>query len=239
MKISIIGCGWVGQKLAPRLFQQGHHVVVTTTSPEKLAVLENLSSEAHLLDFGKPFETDFLEGSDALIFSMPVSREQWHAGFEKLAVQATRVIFFSSTGIYPQLPLTFEEDFSENLRADILASENLIRRKFPQAVILRFGGLMGAERSVKNMFANRAVPNLGKRVNHIHYEDILEIVKILLQSKTQHLVYNIVAPLHPTLAEILNVPDAGAAAMPQRLISPARFIQEFNYNFIHPNPVHF
>ncbi|TXF77405.1 NAD(P)H-binding protein [Chryseobacterium sp.] len=241
MKIAIIGCGWVGKRLARYLTDRNHHVIATTTSPEKMADLEAVAAEVHLLDFSKDDGFEFLNSADAAIFSMPISRNTWLKGFEKMKNIFPKTILFSSTGIYPQENKTFTENETENLRADILSAENSVRKKYPQTNILRFGGLMGDERTVQNFFKNRIPEHPGKPVNYIHYDDILKIVEEILNSDKKSVIYNIVAPEHPAIGEILHLESnkEDSENFGQRIISSTRFITDFNYKFIHPNPKYF
>lgn len=240
MKIAIIGCGWVGKRLAKYLTDRNHHVIATTTSSAKIAGLEAVAAEVHLLDFSENDDFEFLNSADAAIFSMPISRDSWLKGFEKMKNIFPKTMLFSSTGIYPQENGTFTESETDNLREDILAAENLVRKKYPQTNILRFGGLMGDERSVRNFFKDRIPEHPEKPVNYIHYEDILPIVEIILNSDKNSVIYNIVAPEHPTIGEILRLGNAQDSENPkQRVISSTRFITDFNYKFIHPNPKYY
>ena len=239
MRIAIIGCGWVGERLAKYLVGKNHHVIATTTSPEKIVPLQQVATEVQLLDFNSTIDFGFLSAVDVAIFSMPISRNAWHQGFEKLNNEFPKTILFSSTGIYPQENKVFTEKDTDNLRADILASENLVRKKYPQTNILRFGGLMGDERALKNMFKNRTPENPGKPTNYIHYEDILPIVDLFLHSEIKAETYNIVAPEHPSIAEVLNIESENNGDHKQRIISSEKLIQDFNYTFIHPNPKYF
>ena len=239
MRIAIIGCGWVGERLAKYLVGKNHHVIATTTSPEKIVPLQKVATEVYLLDFNATIDFGFLAAVDMTIFSMPISRNGWHQGFEKLNNEFPKTILFSSTGVYPQENKVFTEKDTDNLRADILASENLVRQKYPQTNILRFGGLMGDERALKNMFKNRTPENPGKPTNYIHYEDILPIVDHFLHSEIKAETYNIVAPEHPSIAEVLNIESENNGDHKQRIISSEKLIQDFNYTFTHPNPKYF
>lgn len=243
MKIAIIGCGWVGQRLAKYLKSKNYHVIATTTSPEKIAALKEIATEVHLLDFNTTQNFDFLESVDVAIFSMPISRESWHNGFEKFNKNFPKTILFSSTGIYPTENGIYSEAQKENLRTDILTSENLVKERYPQTNILRFGGLMGDERSLSNFFKNKSPENPEKRTNYIHYEDILAIVEILINSEKSSEIYNLVAPEHPTIAEVLHLSEEKLGNSKdensQRIISSQHLIQDFNYTFIHPNPKFF
>ena len=243
MRIAIIGCGWVGQRLANYWKSNNHHVIATTTSPEKLKSLAMVASEVHLLDFTSSSDGSFLSNVDLAIFSMPISKNSWHQGFEKLDLQFPKSILFSSTGIYPQLNKVFSEDHTENLRADILASEIRVRNRYPQTNILRLGGLMGDERSLKNIFKNTTPQNPHKPTNYIHYEDIIQMVDLISNADIQAKTWNAVAPEHPSIAEVLNLELPSNNSMNtdinQRIISSEQLIQNINYKFIHPNPKYF
>ncbi len=239
MRIAIIGCGWVGEKLAKYLTAKDYHVIATTTSPEKIVPLQKVATEVHLLDFNTTIDFGFLASVDVAIFSMPISRNGWHQGFEKLDKEFPKTILFSSTGAYPKEDKVFTEEDTNDLRADILGSENLVRKSYPQTNILRFGGLMGGDRTLQNMFKNRTPENPGKLTNYIHYEDILPIVELFLNSELKSEIYNIVAPEHPSIAEVLNLETDNNSDTKQRIISSEKLIQDFNYTFIHPNPKYF
>ncbi|HPW87750.1 MAG TPA: NAD(P)-binding domain-containing protein [Kaistella chaponensis] len=243
MKIAIIGCGWVGKRLAQYLTAKNHHVIATTTSSEKIPALKEVASEVHVLDFNSTENFDFLNTIDVAIFSMPISRDSWIQGFKKLNKTFPKTLLFSSTGIYPIENRTFTEKDTDHLRTDILAAEHAVTEKFPQTTILRFGGLMGDERALKNMFKHKSPENPQKKANYIHFEDILRIVELLINSDTPSEIYNIVAPEHPSIAEILQLNTPENTNLPtenkHRIISSAHFIQNFNYTFIHPNPKYF
>lgn len=243
MRIAIIGCGWVGERLAKKLSSQGEHTIVTTTSPEKIPALQKFAKEVQLLDFNNNPDLSVLESVDVAIFSMPISRNDWFEGFQKLDKEFPKTILFSSTGIYPQENKTFTEKDTSDLRPDILAAENLVKKKYPQTNILRFGGLMGDERSLQKIYQNRTPENPHKKANYIHYEDILAVVDLLIHSEIRSEIYNVVAPEHPSIAQILNLEVETmadqTAETKQRIISSDHLIQDFNYTFIHPNPKNF
>ena len=243
MKIAIIGCGWLGQRLAKYFTDRHHTIIVTTTSPEKLEVLKKISAEVHLLDFSKDFNAKFLESVEIAIFSMPVSRNSWFDGFSTLKASFSKTMFFSSTGIYPVQDGLYTEQNTENLREDIVAAENLVKTKYLETIILRLGGLMGDDRSLHHFYADRQPPDPEKKVNYIHFEDISAMVEILLTAENKNQVYNFVAPEHPTIAEVLDLKkQQNVNALNEnsgRIISSELFIKEFNYKFIHPNPQYF
>lgn len=243
MRIVVIGCGWVGKRLAKYLTDKNHHVIATTTSSEKINDLEKVATEVHFLDFNFTKNFDFLNSVDVAIFSMPISRDSWLEGFKNLNQKFPKTILFSSTGIYPQENKIFTEKDTKNLRQDILTAENFVQEKYPQTTILRFGGLMGDERSLQKIYKNKNPENPTKKANYIHYEDILKVVELLLNYRKKGEIYNVVAPEHPSIEEILNLKkektSINSEENPQRIISSEHLIQDFNYIFIHPNPKYF
>jgi nucleoside-diphosphate-sugar epimerase len=243
MKIAFIGCGWVGSRLGSYLVSKNHHVIATTTSLEKTENFKKSASKVYLLDFKTTENFDFLDEVELAIFSMPISRNDWLKGFEEFPKSFPKTLLFSSTGVYPQENKLFTEKDTKNLRPDILAAENLVRKKYPQTNIMRFGGLMGDERAIQNMFKNRTPENPSKLTNYIHYEDILQIVELFITSDIHAETFNIVAPEHPSIAEVLGScltekPDKSSSKI-QRIISSEKLIQDFNYTFMHPNPKYF
>ena len=67
----IVGCGYVGSAVATHLRRQGHEVVGTTTSPERLAELCDLVDHPRLYCAGDPMADDsFLDRLDGVLIAM-------------------------------------------------------------------------------------------------------------------------------------------------------------------------
>ncbi|HQF48667.1 MAG TPA: SDR family NAD(P)-dependent oxidoreductase, partial [Flavobacterium alvei] len=116
-QISILGCGWLGLPLAKVLLGNRFSVKGSTTSVDKISILENLGIQAYLivltpaLSKGEGDETieTFLEASKTLIIDVPpklrgsekenfVSKIKNVIPFiEKSAVE--NVLFISSTSV--------------------------------------------------------------------------------------------------------------------------------------------
>jgi 3-hydroxyisobutyrate dehydrogenase-like beta-hydroxyacid dehydrogenase len=56
MKISILGCGWLGFPLGKYLVEKGHFVKGSTTSESKIALLSKVGIEPFLLKFSPQIE---------------------------------------------------------------------------------------------------------------------------------------------------------------------------------------
>ena len=67
----IVGCGYVGSAVATHLRRQGHEVVGTTTSPERLAELCDLVDHPRLYSAGDPMaDASFLDRLDGVLIAM-------------------------------------------------------------------------------------------------------------------------------------------------------------------------
>ena len=118
MKVSILGCGWLGFPLAKKLIEIGFEVKGSTTSENKLAVLKSNKIAPYLLELTEnkisACISDFLNDSDILIIDIPPGlRKITEATSEKTFVAKIenlipfiekstikKVLFISSTSVY-------------------------------------------------------------------------------------------------------------------------------------------
>jgi len=74
-KIAILGCGWLGLPLAKKLISKNFIVRGSTTSKDKISVLENERIEPFLITLDKEFDkknlSEFLKNIDILIINIP------------------------------------------------------------------------------------------------------------------------------------------------------------------------
>ena len=135
-KISILGCGWLGLPLAKAILKKEFQVNGSTTSVEKLSLLEKEGINPFLVDIPvsldegkldhKDFSdsiTTFLQGSEILIIDIPPKlRGDTAAAIEKTFVKkianlipfiekstVENVLFVSSTSVYGEGQLTVTE----------------------------------------------------------------------------------------------------------------------------------
>ena len=227
IKISILGCGWLGLPLAKSLLSKGYEVKGSTTSEGKLEVLKSTG----ILPFQIQLEEhqiignmeDFLKETDVLVIDIPpglrretsTSKEMTFvnkvktliAFIEKSDVQ--KVVFVSSTSVFgdsfPIIEITEEtkpNPDTESGKQLVFAETLLQSNPHFKTTVIRFGGLLGDDRHPIKFLAGRTnVENPDAPVNMIQREDCIGIIEKILK-QVQHdnwgETFNAVAPQHPT-----------------------------------------
>ncbi|MEL1246874.1 SDR family oxidoreductase [Flavobacterium helocola] len=211
IKISILGCGWLGLPLAKSLLSKGYEVKGSTTSESKLDVLKNagISPFQIQLEENQIIGTieDFLKETDVLVIDIPpglrretsTSNEMTFVNkvktlipfIEKSGIQ--KVIFVSSTSVYgddfPIVEIT--EDTKPNPDSEsgkqLAITETLLQSNSHfKTTIIRFGGLLGDNRHPVKFLAGRInVENPDAPVNMIEREDCIGIIEEILK-QVQH-----------------------------------------------------
>ena len=222
--ISILGCGWLGLPLAKSFINDGVKVKGSTTSPEKLPLLEAAGIEPYLVHFSMESDpgllSDFLD-ADVLIISVPPGRNPhkqenyFHllnsltSAIDKSSI--SKIIFISSTSVYGETNEKFSEKDAPKPDSPagerMLSAEQLISREIKIPVlILRLAGLIGPSRHPGRFFAGKAdIPNGLSTVNLIHQLDAIGIIRKLIDTDAAPGIYNGCAPNHPTRQEFYTL----------------------------------
>ena len=227
-QISILGCGWLGFPLAKSLLEKGFSINGSTTSVEKIAVLEKAGihpflvslSAVEVLEETKISIENFLKNSEILIIDIPPklrgdSNENFVAKIqniipfiEKSSVE--KVIFVSSTSVYSDDNSIITEETKPNPDTEsgkqLLEAEHLLQSNSNfQTTILRFGGLIGDDRHpIKFLAGRKDIENPEGPINLIHQIDCIGIIEEILkqvQNDKSSEIFNVVAPFHPTRKE--------------------------------------
>lgn len=251
LSIGIIGCGWLGIRMAKK-WQIKNHIYTTTTSKDKIQILGAQSLNPTLVDFNTDEPSveillwEVVSSLDVLIITFPISsrKDQAVHNIQKRIHNLSKFIgrfdgqifFMSSISVYPNEQKEFTED---DVPVEKVAAEHLLRALYPQVNILRLGGLMGDDRQLSKY----NVSHLDAPVNHVHFGDITAIIEKMIENKSHAKLYNVVAPEHPTKREVISVqknqPHVESKKEIGRLISSNRLINELQYDFIYPNPKYF
>ena len=263
MKISILGCGWLGFPLGKYLVEKGHSVKGSTTSENKLSLLSAAGIKSFLLKFSPQIEdlevVNFLT-SDVLIICIPPRAGKYGENFHVQQIESLlkylpsstikSIIYTSSTSVYPDLnrEVTESDELVEN--HTLIKVENLLKNLSQNVTILRCGGLMGSERIPAKYFAGRTIDTGKIPVNYVHQEDVIQIITMILEHGYWNETFNVVSPEHPIREGIYlkNCEEFGfekpifeepSEEIPFKIISPEKLIYQTGYEFIYDNPLMF
>ena len=218
MKISILGCGWLGFPLAKSLVEKGFSVKGSTTSENKLSILSSAGILPYLISVNEneivgDFNA-FLENSEILIIDIPPKlRGDFSESFvskiknlipliEKSAVK--KVIFVSSTSVYADSNSEITENTqpqpeTESGKQLLEAERLLLSNSNFQTTVVRFGGLIGEDRHPIYFLAGRKnIENPDAPINFIHQKDCIGIIEAIISKGIYAEIFNAVTPFHPT-----------------------------------------
>lgn len=263
-QISILGCGWLGLPLAKSLLQNGFSIKGSTTSLEKISLLESEGITPFLVRLEEQQISasviDFLADSQILIINIPPklrggSTENFVAKITTLLPfiensTVEKVLFVSSTSVYGEdnefvTEATVLNPDSEGGRQLAIVENVLQKNNRFQTTILRFGGLISDERNPVRFLSGREnIENPDAPINLIHQDDCIGIIEKIIALNSWDETYNAVAPFHPTRQEYytqkateLNLALPKFAALNTivgKTILNNKLIEVLEYSFIKP-----
>ncbi|MBC7847656.1 MAG: SDR family NAD(P)-dependent oxidoreductase [Flavobacterium sp.] len=264
-QISILGCGWLGLPLAKDLLENSFSIKGSTTSIEKLSVLENSGIQPYLIALSEDKQTgnlsNFLENSKILIIDVPpklrgsatenfVSKIKNVIPFiENSPIE--NVLFISSTSVYGEDNLVVTEETKLNPDTEsgkqlVQVEELLLSNSNFKTTILRFGGLIGEDRHpIKFLAGRKNIENPNAPINLIHQEDCIGIILEILRQNSWYETFNAVSPFHPSRKEYytqkaidlkLVLPEFNSENLTfGKTILTSKIEKVLDYKFIKPN----
>ena len=216
MKCAFVGLGWLGIPLANFLTSKGFEISGTTRSSEKQQQLSAKGWEVICWDAStdESIPTSFFEDCELVILNIPPGKLRENNRYAEVccsiatAIPSTsKVLFISTTGIYPDDALTTNEDeflrtpyLKENLFA--LTEERLDEILKERLTIVRFAGLIGPNRNPARFLAGKTdVSNPNAPVNLIHLNDCIQLIDAIITHNKWGEIYNGCASDHPTRQE--------------------------------------
>ena len=263
-QISILGCGWLGLPLAKSLLQNGFSIKGSTTSLEKMSLLQSAGITPFLvrLEEHQISESiaDFLANSQILIINIPPklrggSTENFVAKITTLLPfiensTVEKVLFVSSTSVFGDdnefvSEATVLNPDSEGGRQLAIVENVLQKNSRFQTTILRFGGLISDDRNPVRFLSGRDnIENPDAPINLIHQDDCIGIIEQIIALNSWDETYNAVAPFHPTRQKYytqkaieLNLALPKFAALNTivgKTILNNKVIEVLDYSFIKP-----
>ncbi|WP_165749530.1 NAD(P)H-binding protein [Cellulophaga sp. Z1A5H] len=234
--VGILGCGWLGLPLAKTFIKNEFLVKGTTTSEEKLKLLNEAGIQEYKIKLSEngivgPIRA-FLANTKTLVINVPpklrgTNTENYVAKMTHLAKaleksEIKQVIFVSSTAVYGDIKGVVTEKTKPEPNTEsgiqLLVSENIFKEnKKLQTTIIRFGGLLSEDRHPVTMLVKRkGLKNGGMPVNLIHREDCIRVILKVIEENWWNVSINGVYPEHPSKKEYyseaaikrgLNLPD--------------------------------
>lgn len=266
-RISICGCGWLGLPLGKYLVEKGFSVKGSTTRKEKFDVLREAGIQPFDISLDPGFSGDdpavFLQ-SDIFVINLPPKRRpdivyyhQQQMASLRDAVKASpvrRVVFISSTSVYPSLNREVKEEDAGNPesasgKALLEVEKMLLEEPSFRTTVLRFCGLMGYDRNpVKFLGRMATLSNANQPANLIHRDDCIEIIYEVIRQGAWGEIFNACSPGHPLRKEYyaraaelsgIDLPPLADETddAPFKIIDSSKLEQSLGYRFRVPDPL--
>jgi nucleoside-diphosphate-sugar epimerase len=231
----ILGCGYLGRRVAALWRQQGCRVHAATRNVAQLPP----DVEPIFCDILNPASLRALPAVDTVLYAVGFDRASG-ASMRSVYVDGLanvlthlpapkRFIYISSSSVYGQSDGGWVDEAAptepnEDSGRIVLDAEAVLRTKLPGAMILRFSGIYGSGRLLRRQTIERGEPILGdadKWLNLIHVEDGARVILAAEQHGQPGRVYNVCDDhpvrrryLYTTMAHLLHAPEATFLAPP-------------------------
>lgn len=205
----IVGCGYLGRRVADRWRTEGRRVIAVTRSADRAAEFQRAGLIPHLADICRPETLADLPPVECVLFAVGYDRTSGHSqaevmvdGFHHLLNQVAgrclRIISISSTSVYGQQDGSWVDETSPCDPTQpggicCLVAENRLQswlRSVPAAtgVILRLAGIYGPGRLLSRVADLQAGRSLAGRadawLNLIHVDDAVAAVLAAAKMKS-------------------------------------------------------
>ncbi len=208
MKILLLGCGFVGKKLAQNLCELGHEVTGWVRGDDSARELRVLGVNPFIGDFTEANAWEALPHDFDLAIhiassgrgDVAVYEKVYFEGMQRLAAHLpkARLFFVSSTSVYGQIDGSIVDETSETNPSAatsqvLLKAEQIALEK--RGVVVRPSGIYGPQRSIlfqKFMEGSAVIEGEGKRwVNQIHRDDVAGGITFLVGNNNLSGIFNL------------------------------------------------
>jgi nucleoside-diphosphate-sugar epimerase len=246
----ILGCGYLGRRVGALWLARGQRIVALTR--RNADALRAAGIEPVTGDVLDPTSLRQLPHASTVLFAVGMDRDAGRSMREVYVTglanvldtlpACTRFIYVSSTSVYGQTDGCWVNEDSateptEESGKVVLEAEQLLRARRPDAIILRFAGIYGPGRLLREQAIRKGEPLVGdanKWLNLIHVADgaaaVLETESRATPGETYNIAdgtpvtrrdfYTLQAELLGTEAKFQHKPEPGS---PNRRIDAAKF----------------
>lgn len=263
--ISILGCGWLGLPLAEHLIESGYSVNGSTRTKEGLSTLAEKGINPYLLVLDPEIKGESLDAffeSQILVINFPPERREDIASYHEIqalslidrikASLIEKVVFVSSTSVYPDLNREVTEDETSMPTKPsgkaLLKFESLLNScsEF-ETTVLRFAGLIGYDRNPGRFLAGKKeVANGEAPVNLIHRDDCINIIQEIIEKDIWGETLNACSDIHPKRKDYyIDAANKMGLTPPvfidtekysYKIINSGKLKSLLNYRFKYPDP---
>jgi nucleoside-diphosphate-sugar epimerase len=258
LKISILGCGWLGMPLGEKLVSKGHQIKGSYRKIENVSILQSFDIEPINCSLDPHFEGDAaIFDADVLVISIPPRLKTKGEAFHleqikaiteqiKRSILIKNIVFVSSTSVYGKEPGLYSESMADTTHVLYKAEEMVIsfcKENMIQFQILRMGGLMGYDREPCK-YLNVESSDLASRVNYVFRDDAISAIEKVAFESEKSGIFNISSPIHPTRGEILKnrcgIKSSISGGMKEsKIIDSQLFIDQYGFEYAFSDPIHF
>lgn len=262
--ISILGCGWLGTALGKNLLQKGYIVKGSTATNNRYNELEFTGIQPFYIRIEPDLiDIDYFSffNTDVLVIAIPPRRvenitEIFPGQIKKITefirqMKIPNVLFISSTSVYESANKEAREgDEGEpekaSGRAILLAEKILLNESDFHTTVIRFGGLIGANRNPGRFLSGKKNVPADTPVNLIHRDDCVRIISRIIEENIWGEVFNACSPDHPTkkefysrAAEVSDLPAPEFANVQEnyKIINSDKLIKRLRFTFKYPSPM--
>lgn len=263
-RVSILGCGWLGTALGRRLMSKGYVVKGSAATSESYVNLEftgiqtyhiRVEPDSLTIDYNSFFNTDVLvccippRRNETVVEDFPKKIAQVAQQVHKMNIP--KVIFISSTSVYePNSEVVHEGDEGSpekrSGQALLKAEKLLLNLLNVQTTVIRFGGLIGANRNPARFMTGKKNVAGNTPVNLIHREDCVNILTQIIEEDIWGEVFNACCPEHPTKEEFykkaakiseLPLPEFSDRTEKFKIVNSDKLVKRLDYTFEYPSPM--
>lgn len=250
--ISILGTGWLGLALAKSL-KNRFEVKVSIRNEQKLKEMTDEGLIPYLFNEENLSNLDNLLEADYLFINFPPSKFDNYLSFlEKIYLSKKiddieKVIFISSTSIYPNETAVFKEEYKifNPISKSVFDAEELIKKKTD--VVFRCAGLMGYDRVAGRYFEGKSLDSEDVKVNYVHRDDVINATIFVIENDLNG-IFNLCSSFHPSRKEVYlsNAKKHGflepifknKKEYKNRIIDGSK-IESLGFRYKYPNPLEY
>ena len=215
MKITIIGCGYVGKTIAKQWYQAGHYVTATTTTPAKISELASFTHQVEIVQ-GNDLTTlkKICAKQDVILLTVGSkgrTEEKYRFAYLETAqnlqkalvdnYSVKQIIYTSSYSVVGNHHGEWIDESTPDKPMNVFAEILLETEKVLHSIatenrhvcILRLGGIYGENREILKIFRNtmgQTKAGTGAEYgNWVHLEDISRSIEFVRENNLGGLYY--------------------------------------------------